>query len=128
MISVTNFDLPILSFTNGLAEAPAGLSKRLGLADICSTNYSRRRSERDGSSATWASSFYDARSSARENLRFLLRSATVTRPFSYVSGMGTDGNVYSLSSGNMWDADFFFARPPSRRITSPPVFISTILL
>ena len=115
-ISVTNFDVPVSSFTNGLAIAPAGFAEATNNAQTYAQwiTSSGVKSAWNVAGGVWpAFYFYDARQQLRENLRFLLRSATVTQPFSYFSDMTIDGNVYALSPGNMWDADFFFARPPS---------------
>jgi hypothetical protein len=40
--------------------------------------------------------FVNASLHMKENLKFLLRSATVSRPFSYVSNLGPDGRDFSL--------------------------------
>ena len=61
--------------------------------------------------------FVDARRHLKENLRFLLQSATITQPFSYVTAGAADP---SLS----WFPETEFARPPSPTNYEYPVFTS----
>jgi hypothetical protein len=66
----------------------------------------------DGS-RTPLTNFVDAAVHMKENLKFLLRSATLTQPFSYVSGLSTQPNV--TDSFPDWSKlpypEFWYARP-----------------
>ena len=55
-----------------------------------------------------AYSFVDAQSHLKENLKFLLQSATLTQPFSYASG-----TVSGPNADTVWSPDAYIARPPS---------------
>ena len=59
--------------------------------------------------------FVDARQHLKENLRFLLRSATVTRPFSYTSGFDTDpaAGPYTPDESFLDYPESYFARHAS---------------
>jgi hypothetical protein len=58
-------------------------------------------------------SFVDARPHLKENLKFLLRSATTTAAFSYATGLGTDGTLTYRDISEVSEPENFYARPPS---------------
>lgn len=113
-VSATNIDLPRTYFATGLGAAPEPLA-----STTTNRGYVRLISSNGIQSAIayiWNpghEAFLDCRQQLKQNLAFLLRSATETRPFSYASGLTTDGDVYYTSPYNMWHATEFLARPPS---------------
>jgi hypothetical protein len=58
-------------------------------------------------------SFVDARRFMKENLYFLLRSATGTRPFSYTSDRTLSGTYPYIDPDFVSEPEFHYARPPS---------------
>jgi len=71
--------------------------------------------EEKGFSYASAYAFVDARRHLKENLTFLLRSATINRPFSYASDRVTWSSTPALVPGPafIWQPESFYARPPS---------------
>ena len=58
--------------------------------------------------------FMDTRPHVKENLRFLLRSATISRPFSFASNESFDGQLWQdPDAANMQNPEEWFARPPT---------------
>jgi hypothetical protein len=66
--------------------------------------------ELTGGSPVPPTRFVDARRHLKENLKFLLQSATLSQPFSY--GPGDAWNC-DANSGAVWSPETQFARPPS---------------
>ncbi|MEI6780220.1 MAG: alpha/beta hydrolase, partial [Verrucomicrobiota bacterium] len=120
-----SIDLSAAAFTNGAAPLP--LDQMTGYAAgawfdaqcICSNSSHSAVAELlpypfsngdAGLSGYTVLSYVDARPHLKENLKFLLRSATVTQPFTYLSGIATP---FAVGSPSVDLPEEWYARPAS---------------
>lgn len=121
------FDIATTNFVAGTALVPDQQAVEIGgsysgpFAQVIDTNGEAGqpvtiRSGFDSSDTWWPTqlTFIDGRPHLKENLKFLIRSATVSTRFSYSSNFGLDPSQYPDADPSwIGSPEYIFARPPS---------------